>query len=450
METQTPPHHVEAERAVLSALMLENAAIGDVLSTLWADDFYVGAHRDIYRAIEELYKNSSAVDGITLTQHLVVHGNLNRVGGQEYLVDLSDAAPSAANVKHYVEIVKDKARLRRVLAYTREIQSRAHKPEARGKDIEDQFQRAAFLIETARPRQSGLEQLGNILPRAIANLQKSRDAIVPTGLHELDNIVTGFEPGDFVVVGARPSMGKTALALNILRNASRHIPCAMFSLEMGAEQLAQRVLASAAHVNLHRIRCGSCSDFDLQRINEKAGDMEGLPIYIDDSAAVTVSQIKTKVRALAIKTKQEIGLVCVDYLQLMDAEGKHQNDNSRMASISRGLKLIAKELKTRVLALSQLSREIDRRPALHKEVHLRKPTAKDFRDSGAIEQDADVALGIYRPEQYEEFKDDPKWSGVAQVIVIKHRNGPIGTADLFWDAPTATFRDPAPSGLVEP
>jgi replicative DNA helicase len=450
MSERIPPHHLPSEKAVLASLLLDNSAIVGTMEVLGVDDFYSSSHRSIYEAITRLYESGEPVDLVTLPQKMSEAGTLAKAGGQEYILDLFDSGYSSANLSHYVGVIKDKARLRRVLSYTATLRDRAYSPEASGVELEEQFQRAAFLLEATKPKSRGLEPISAVLTSTLKNINKTKESIIPTGLLNLDRIITGFELGDLCFIGARPSMGKTALALGILLNATRYTTCAFFSLEMSATQIGARILSSKGRVNLHHIRCGTCSNFDIERLQTASAAIEKIPLYIDDTGMQTVSQIKSRVMSLSVRIGKDIGFVVIDYLQLMKAEGKFTSDNAAVSSITKGLKQIAKDLKTRVICLSQLSREIDRRPATDKNgVHLRKPTDKDFRDSGSIEQDADILLGIYRPERYQEFETKPELKGTGQIIVIKNRNGPIGLADVRWNQETATFLDAAPINMTE-
>jgi len=433
------PSFPEGERAIIGACLIDASCLPTVVSTVTVNDFFHRAHQDVFAVITELVKAEQAVDWTTLTDALRAKGKLEAVGGTTFLTDLADAVPSAANVKHYLEQVKEKARLRRLVWAGQEIMTSAGCLDACSSEIIEQIQKLAFdLVATGSSESRKLERVESLLPESLDYLNRETNPGVLSGLLDLDGILKGFQPGELTVIGARPSMGKSALALDIAVNAVHQVPVAMFSLEMSRNQLMNRLLSKQAKVNLHHIRPGGLSRDEWSRVWGVAGDFDGLPLYIDDSGSITMSQVKAKVREASVRSEEAIGLIIIDYLQLMRPEGRHDSRQNEVASMTRAAKLMAKDMEIPVIVLSQLNRKLEDRPIPN---HGRRPQAADFKESGAIEQDADVMIAIYRGEVY--MKDSADLKGKAEAIILKQRNGPTGIVNLQWDAPTATFRNAA-------
>ncbi|HWO87943.1 MAG TPA: replicative DNA helicase [Gemmatimonadales bacterium] len=434
------PHSVEAEQGVISAILNgpPDAALRAVeLLEEWM--FASRSHRAIFRTITALTKSNTPVDPITLREALQRAGELETSGGIEYLAYLLDVVPTAANLESHCRIVRDKALLRRLIEIGTEIVQDAFEGGKQAVEVLDRAERKIFEIGQARSVQ-GFERLKNLLwptMERIEALHGRADSItgVPSGFIELDQKTAGFQKGDLVIVAARPSMGKTAFVLNVALHAAieARVGVALFSLEMSRESLVQRMLTSEARVDAHRLRTGTLRDADYKLIATAAGVLNSAPIWIDDSAALTPLELRS--RARRIKIEEDVGLVVVDYLQLMREPEYSENRVQEISAISRSLKALAKELNVPVIALSQLSRAPEQRGG-----ESRRPQLSDLRESGAIEQDADVVLFIYRPEMY--AKDElerEELRGQAEVIVGKQRNGPTGTVKLYFHSAYTRF-----------
>ncbi len=427
---RVPPQNLEAEQSVLGAILLENESVNQALEILSSDDFYRESHREIFRAMVELTDKNQPVDAITLTDALRARGILESIGGPAYIAELATCVPIAANVAHYARIVRERAVLRSLASIATDIASSAYEAPQNVDEFLDQAEHRIFEISERRIRPSfhAMSDLTRESIRMIERLYETKELVtgVPTGFIDLDRITAGFQPSDLVVIAARPSMGKTALALNIAAYASMEadpkVGVALFSLEMSKEQLVLRMLCSEARVDGSKARAGYLSDRDFPRLVEAAGRLSEAPIFIDDSSDTTAIALKAKCRRLKRERSANLGLVIVDYLQLMRAARPNDSREKEIAEISRSLKALAKELKLPVIALSQLNRAVESRPE-------RRPLLADLRESGAIEQDADVVAFIYRDEVYHR---DTKEPGVAEIIVAKQRNGPTDTAKLTW------------------
>ncbi len=415
---------------MLGAILLENESVNQALEILSSDDFYRESHREIFRAMVELTDKNQPVDAITLTDALRARGILESIGGPAYIAELATCVPIAANVAHYARIVRERAVLRSLASIATDIASSAYEAPQNVDEFLDQAEHRIFEISERRIRPSfhAMSDLTRESIRMIERLYETKELVtgVPTGFIDLDRITAGFQPSDLVVIAARPSMGKTALALNIAAYASMEadpkVGVALFSLEMSKEQLVLRMLCSEARVDGSKARAGYLSDRDFPRLVEAAGRLSEAPIFIDDSSDTTAIALKAKCRRLKRERSANLGLVIVDYLQLMRAARPNDSREKEIAEISRSLKALAKELKLPVIALSQLNRAVESRPE-------RRPLLADLRESGAIEQDADVVAFIYRDEVYHR---DTKEPGVAEIIVAKQRNGPTDTAKLTW------------------
>ena len=421
-----PPQNLEAETSVLGAVLLENEALNRVLEILKEDDFYRNAHRRIFSAILHLYEHSEPVDLITLSEVLKTRGELDDVGGVEYLNSLVNAVPTAANISYYAKIIKEKAILRKLINRATEIVSQSYSNSGDVDEFIDQAERTIFEISEDRVRPSfyPIKDLIKSSFKTIERLYEKRQLItgVPTGFQRLDELTSGLQPSDLIIIAGRPSMGKTALALNIAQNASVQaaIPAAIFSLEMSKEQLALRMLCSEAKVDAHRLRGGFLSEADWPKLTRAAGSLSEAPLFIDDTPGLSALEMRAKTRRL--KIEHNLGLVIVDYLQLMRGRASADSREQEISDISRSLKALAKELAIPVIALSQLNRRVEERGD-------KRPQLSDLRESGAIEQDADVILFLYREEVYNKSEEN---RGKAELIIGKQRNGPTDKVDLAF------------------
>ena len=427
------PQNLEAERSTLGAMLLDRDATSRVVEVLKEEAFYKGAHRHIFRAILNLYDRNEPVDYITLTDLLSRGGNLEAAGGAVYITGLTDGVPTAAHAEHYARIVKEKSILRNLIRTTTNIISRCYAEGEEADRLLDEAERSIFDISQDRQHGS-VVQIRDVIHDAmevVENLSKHETHItgVPTGYQKLDEMTSGLHAGELVILAARPSMGKTALALNIAAHAAMEakIPVAVFSLEMSAEALVTRMLCSEARVDIQAVRTGRLVEGDLGHLSMSAGRLFDAPIFIDESPSISVLEMRSKARRL--KSEQKIGLIIVDYIQMMESAGRSENRQQEIAGISRSLKALAKELRIPVLVLSQLSRAPEARGD-------RRPQLSDLRESGAIEQDADVVAFIFREAYYEKDKKDDKTS---ELIIAKQRNGPTGTVKLIFNQQYTRF-----------
>ena len=431
---RSAPWSEEAELSVLGGMLIDGDAVAIAIELVNDAAFYREGNRRIFRAMSRLYNRSAVIDAVTLADELKSAGELDAVGGMAYLAQLVDAVPTAANVEYHCRILRDKAILRRLIESATEIVQDAY--EASGGEVDETLDRAEqriFEIAQAQER-SGFVWIKEILwPtfERIEELQRSPGAVtgVPTGFPELDNMTAGFQPGDLVVLAGRPSMGKTAIALNFAQHAAieAEVPVAVFSLEMSKESLVQRLLCAEGRVDSSRLRRGSLQDDEYQRLATAAGLLNTAPVWIDDTPAISALELRAKARRL--RAEVDLGLIVVDYMQLMTGPSRVENRQQEISAISRGLKAVAKELGVPVLALSQLSRAPEQRTGDH------RPRLSDLRESGAIEQDADLVLFIFREEVYksrEEVELDPTLAGKAELIIGKQRNGPTGGLSLYF------------------
>ena len=434
---KVPPQNLDAEQSVLGGIMLDNQALNSALEILDADDFYSEAHRKIFSAIIELYNKSEPCDIITLSNILKNRTQLDQAGGISYLSALSDSVPSAANISHYAKIVKEKSILRKLIGTATEI---LHKSYTSSSDIDtvlDEAEHAIFEISEnkIRPTFSPFKDLIKDSVKTIEKLYERKELVtgVPTGFEKLDDITSGLQKSDLVIIAGRPSMGKTAFAMNIAQYAALEagIPVAIFSLEMSKEQLALRMLSSEARVDSQRIRRGFLGEADWPKLITAAGRLSEAQIFIDDSPAISALEMKAKARRL--KSEVNLGLIILDYLQLMRGGGSKDSREQEISEISRSLKTLAKELNVPVIALSQLNRKVEDRTN-------KRPQMADLRDSGAIEQDADLIAFIYRDELYDKSEENPE-KGMAEIIVGKQRNGPTGMVKLAFQDKFARFEN---------
>lgn len=424
---RVPPNNQDAERSVLGCMMQDREALGLAFEVLVADDFYQPANREVFDAMHTLNTQGMPVDLVTVDEELSRRGTLEGVGGTNYLIELSQFVPSTVNAKAYVQIVDEKSTLRRMIKATGDISQACYAQSEQVSDILGEAEKSIFDIIMRRNEGSTLRHIADVLPdtylriEQLAQLKGSIDG-VPMGFVDLDNLLTGLHGGELVIVGARPSMGKSAFGLNITGYAALHAgrSVAYFSLEMPNDQLAMRLLCSDARVDMQAVRHGSLRDEDWVSLASTLGPLAASNIYMDDTSGITPSQLRSRCRRL--KMERGLDMVVVDYLQLMNADGRVENRQNEVSEISRNLKSIAKELNVPVVALAQLSRAGAQRSD-------KRPILSDLRDSGAIEQDADVIMFLHREEYYDPNTED---KNIAEVIVAKQRNGPLGTVKLAW------------------
>ena len=447
-QLRIPPHSIEAESSVLGGLLLDNAAwdrVGDLLND---SDFYRYEHRLIYSAMTTLINASKPADVITVYEQLQNLGKSEEVGGLSYLNSLAQYVPSASNIRRYAEIVRERAILRKLVSVSDEIATNAFNTQGRPvATIVDEAEQKIFNIgeEGSRMKQ-GFQSMDTLVVDLLDRVQEMADnpndiTGVPTGFYDLDRMTSGFQAGDLVVLAARPSMGKTALAINIAEHVALNegLPVAVFSMEMGAAQLAVRVVGSIGRIDQTHLRTGKLSDEEWPRLTEAIEKLRTVSLHIDESAGLNSSELRANSRRLARKCGK-LGLIVVDYLQLMSGSGGGGNGENRateLGEISRGLKMLAKELQCPVIALSQLNRSVETRTD-------KRPMMSDLRESGAIEQDADIIMFIYRDDYY--TKELSKEPGVAEVIIAKQRNGPTGTVKLAFLKPITKFESLASGG----
>lgn len=431
---RVPPNNLDAERSVLGAMMQDHEALSLAIEALRAEDFYHPANRELFDAMHRLQSAGQPVDIVTVDEELTRRGTLEGVGGIQYVVDISRYVPTTANARAYIQIVAEKATLRRLIHAGDEIVQASYAQQEPLADILGHAEKSIFDIVMRRTEGSTLVHIADILPdtyQRIETLSRLKGAIdgVPTGFVDLDNLLTGLHGGELVLVGARPSMGKTSFGMNVLSYASVMAgkTVAAFSLEMPRDQLAMRLLCADARVDMQSVRHGTLRDEDWLALSRALGPIAAANLYIDDTSGITPSQLRSRCRRL--KIERGLDLVMVDYIQLMASDGRAENRQNEVSEISRALKGIAKELNVPVLALAQLSRAGAQRSD-------KRPILSDLRDSGAIEQDADVVMFLHREEYYDPNTED---KNIAEVIVQKQRNGPLGTVRLGWEARFTRF-----------
>ena len=433
-QIKLPPHSVEAEQSVLGGLMLDSTALDRVADLVAADDFYRQEHRLIFRQIVRLSELAKPVDVITVSEALEIAGELDKVGGLPYLGGLAQNVPSAANIRRYGEIVRERSIMRKLAEVGTDIASSAYNPTGRdAAQLLDEAESKVFEIAEAGSKgKQGFMSMPPLLSQVVERIETLYGRDNPsditgtaTGFTDLDRMTSGLQAGDLVIVAGRPSMGKTALAINIAENVAMDskLPVAIFSMEMGASQLAMRMLGSVGKLNQHDLRTGRLQDDDWGRLTHALGRLNDAPIYIDESAALSSLDLRARSRRLH-RQNNGLGLIVVDYLQLMSSNAGKASENraTEISEISRSLKALAKELHVPVIALSQLNRSLEQRPN-------KRPVMSDLRESGAIEQDADLILFIYRDEVYNSDSPD---KGKAEIIIGKQRNGPIGKVELAF------------------
>ena len=428
LDPRIQPHSLEAERSVLGSVMLDANAVILAMEVLSADDFYAPAHREIFQAADALNKAHRPIDLVTLTDELYRRGTMEGIGGIGYLAELSRYVPSTANVATYIRIVEEKSTLRRLIKAGGIITSDSYEDARPVPEILDRAEKQIYDISMKRSGDNTLVHIHPLIIHSMARIEQqynNKGAIdgVPSGYPELDMLTTGFHGGEYILVGARPSMGKTAFMLNIAQYAAiRHKKTvAYFSLEMPREQLSNRLLCSEAMVDLQAVRQGNLADDDWDKLARAMGPLSQSPIYIDDTSSVTIPEIRSRCRRMQIE--RGLDMVMIDYLQLMNSDNsKSSNRQGEISEISRQLKILSQELKVPIIVGSQLSRALEGRPN-------HRPILSDLRDSGAIEQDADVVMFLYRDEYYNPETED---KNIAEVIMAKQRNGPLGTVKLAY------------------
>lgn len=443
---KVPPNSIEAEQSLIGGLMLDHLAWEKVADVIDADDFYRKDHRLIFSAIANLVETSNPCDVVTVSEYLDNRGELDQAGGLEYIATLANETPGAANARAYARILRERAVLRALINAGNEISGSAFATDGRmANELVDEAERLVFKIAEKGSRgRLGFKPLKKILPEAVDRidvLHQSEGDItgVPTGFTEFDKLTAGLQPGELVVIAGRPSMGKTTLAINIAENAAigSKVPTAIFSMEMPSQQLAFRMISSLGRVDQTHLRTGRFPDEDWSRINTAVQLMSDAPIFIDDSAALSPTDIRARSRRL--QREHGLGLIVVDYLQLMEVPGNTENRATEISEISRSLKALAKELELPIIALSQLNRSVEQRTD-------KRPIMSDLRESGAIEQDADLILFIYREEVYNQ--DTPR-KGIADISIAKQRNGPIGDFPLTFVGRYTKFENWMPESYAD-
>jgi replicative DNA helicase len=440
---RVPPHSLEAEQSVLGGLLLDNSVWDRAGDLLTDSDFYRYEHRLIYAAIGALVSATKPADVITVFEHLQSLGKVEEVGGLVYLNALAQSVPSAANLRRYAEIVRERAVLRKLIAASDEIATQAFNPQGKAvSQILDEAESRIFQIgeEGSRARQ-GFHSMDALVVELLDRVQElaenggSEVTGVPTGFYDLDRMTAGLQGGDLIILAARPSMGKTAFALNIAEHVAvkEQLPVVVFSMEMGASQLAMRLIGSLGRIDQQRLRTGRLQDDEWGRLSDAVEQLRNVSIFIDETPALNPSELRARARRQA-RQCGKLGLIVIDYLQLMSGSGSDENRATEIGEISRGLKALAKELQCPVIALSQLNRSVETRPD-------KRPMMSDLRESGAIEQDADVIMFIYRDDYYNKDSKEP---GVAEILIGKQRNGPTGTVRLTFLKPLTKFENMAP------
>jgi replicative DNA helicase len=441
-QLRVPPHSIEAESSVLGGLLLDNGAwdrMGDLLTDA---DFYRYEHRLIFSAIGGLVNATKPADVITVYEQLQAQGKADEIGGLSYLNSLAQYVPSAGNIRRYAEIVRERSILRKLVAASDEIATQAFNTQGKAVDkILDEAEQKIFNIgeEGSRMKQ-GFQAMDTLVVQLLDRVQEMADnpndiTGVPTGFYDLDRMTSGMQAGDLIILAARPSMGKTSLAINIAEHVALHegLPVAVFSMEMGASQLAVRIVGSIGRIDQTHLRTGKLTDDEWPRLTEAIEKLRNVQLHIDETPGLTVSELRANARRLARQCGGKLGLIVVDYLQLMSVSSGMSDENRATAvgEISRGLKMLAKELGCPVIALSQLSRGVESRTD-------KRPMMSDLRESGAIEQDADVIMFIYRDDYYNKDSKEP---GVSEIIISKQRNGPTGTVKLAFIKPLTKFEN---------
>lgn len=439
LQTKLLPHSNDAEESILSAILIDNDTLTDIAELLTHNDFYKPAHQLIYKAMTELYSKTEPVDIVTIVNCLKESGKLEEAGGAAYLARLVDTVPITVNAEYHAKIIHDKASLRRLIEKSSDIINKCYEERGDVADIIDQAQSAIFNIadNKLKPSFSPISELINININTLEERQGNNSEYTgtPSGYTQLDKLTSGLQKSDLIILAARPSMGKTAFALNIARNVAvnENKMVAIFSLEMSSDQLSMRLLTAEARVNSERLKTGMIGQEDWESVTEAAGVMSEAPIYIDDTPNVTVMEVRAKTRRL--KKDNDLALIVIDYLQLMKAPSMGDRRDLEIAEISRSLKGLAKELNVPIIALAQLNRMLEQRAD-------KRPLMSDLRESGSLEQDADIVMFIYRDEVYNKDENNPN-KGKAEIIVAKNRNGAVGSAHLTFIGQFTRFENAA-------
>ncbi|MGO2132688.1 MAG: replicative DNA helicase [Halomonas sp.] len=436
---KVPPHSLEAEQSVLGGLMLDNQAWDDVSDRLMADDFYRYEHRLIFNAMIQLAESSNPLDVVTLSEALEGRDQLDSVGGLAYLAELARTTPSASNIRAYADIVRERATLRKLIRAANQVAESAFAPQGRNStELVNEAERLVFQISEERPKDGGPIGMSELLTRAVNridelfNMQGEMTGL-STGFRDLDGMTSGLQPSDLVIIAGRPSMGKTTFAMNLVEHAviSGDKPVMVFSMEMPAESLMLRMLSSLGRIDQTKVRTGQLEDEDWPRMTSAVSLLKDKKLFIDDTAALSPIEMRSRIRRV-VREHGNLGLIMIDYLQLMQIPGFSENRTGEISEISRSLKGLAKEFACPVVALSQLNRALEQRPN-------KRPVMSDLRESGAIEQDADIIAFVYRDEVYN--PDNPDSKGLAEVIIGKQRNGPIGTVHMAFIGKYTRFED---------
>lgn len=439
VKAKIPPSSLESEEAVIGSILIDPDVVPDIMELLTGKDFYLRKNQLVFSAMEKLFDEGNPVDIVSVTERLRTSGSLEEIGGEVELAKLSDIVPTSANFFYYAKIVKEKSLLRALISAASSIVENAYENEETD-EILDSAEKAIFQITESQVSKT-YQHIGKIMHEVFQSLEKMKDNAlsgritgIATGYRKLDEITSGFRPSDLIIVAARPSMGKTAFALSVACNMALNfrVPVGIFCLEMSKEQLAQRLLCNVTHFELSKLRAGDINVQEWKRLTTGASTLQTAPIIIDDEPSLDPRTLRAKARR--IKMEHNIQVLFVDYLQLMHTKGKSDNRQQEISEISRSIKLLARELNITVVALSQLSRAVEQR-------ENKLPRLSDLRESGAIEQDADTVMFLYREDYYKEkseISDEPQ---VTQVIIGKQRNGPVGTLELMFHPKTATFYD---------
>ncbi|MBQ62861.1 MAG: replicative DNA helicase [Gammaproteobacteria bacterium] len=434
---KVPPHSIEAERSVLGGLLLDENAWDSVSGILTAGDFYRGDHRIIYRCMQQLVEQNSPLDIITISESLDAVSELENVGGLAYISDLADGTPTASNIRAYADIVQERATVRKLISAAHDIADSGFNPQGRDSaTLIDQAESRVFKIGDERPNRGGPQAIRPLLTKAVERIDElfqSKGALtgISTGFRDIDDITSGLQPADLIIIAGRPSMGKTSFMMNMAESAviSDGKPVLVFSMEMPSDSLTLRMLSSLGRIDQSKIRSGQLGDDDWPRLTSAVTLLNDKPLFVDDTAALTPNEIRSRARRVA-REFGSLGMIVVDYLQLMQVSGTSENRAGEISEISRSLKAIAKEFNCPMVAGSQLNRSLEQRPD-------KRPIMSDLRESGAIEQDADVIMAVYRDEVYHEDAE----KGVAEIILLKQRNGPIGKRKLTFVGQYTKFED---------
>lgn len=429
-----PPHAAEAEKTVLGALMIDKDAITKIADIISVGDFYTQSHNIIYEAMLTLYENNDPIDVLSVANALEEKKTIDSVGGAHAIASLVRGVTSASNITYYAKIIQKKSILRRLIAAASEISEMGYNEAEDIEKVLDDAEQRLFSVSQKSLKQE-FTPIKTILGEAfdrLDDLHKNKGTMrgVPTGFYDLDDLLSGLQKSDLIILAARPSVGKTSLALDIARQVGTQskVPVGIFSLEMSADQLVDRMIAAEANLDLWRLRTGNLKDSDFTQINETMGTLSEAPIFIDDTSSANIMEMRTMARRL--QSEHDLGLIIIDYLQLMEGRS-NENRVQEISEISRGLKTLAKELNIPILALSQLSRAVESRPD-------QRPKLSDLRESGSIEQDADVVMFIYREDR---VNPDTEKKGIAEIIIAKHRNGPVGSRQLYFHEEAASYKN---------